>query len=208
MILQRRIVISTVFQLLQRLIHQEPDIADTLVDRAVQRGVALVIHQRPGHARHSPVDIIIEILHRLDRIGFAVGVDFGRFCYGLFHHRHERGVGLEQLLQIQARLRARQGRARPGRGSGLRVSPVISVCRKSKELKNKHHSQNHCQDLFCLWRHHNLLLSESVISPMLRWAIRRAWGFIVKLKLILPNPPCIDNSEMGKRACPDFYTIS
>ena len=153
MILQRGIVIPAVFQLFQRLIQQEPEIVDALIDRVVQRGMLPIVHQRPGHAGHGPVQEVIKLLHRLNGIGLPVRVDRGGRGDGFFHQGHQLRISLQHFLQVQTRLGTRYGSV-----LRLRIAAVENgrhvdracrgrrICRDRKPLNSKHQDQNKRQD--------------------------------------------------------------
>ena len=55
MVLKRRVIIPFSFQFRKRLIQQEPDIVDTLVNAFVQRRITDVCQHVPRHALSCPV---------------------------------------------------------------------------------------------------------------------------------------------------------
>ena len=104
MVLKGRIIISPSFELLQRLIENEPDIIHALVDMIVERGIRSVLQHVPRHTCGSPVQKLIKFLNALHRIGVVVRIDFLCLCDGFFHESHQLRIGLQTSHHGDGRL--------------------------------------------------------------------------------------------------------
>ena len=99
-VLQRGIVVALALELLERLVEDEPDVVDALVDRVVEGGVGRVAQDVPGHAGAQPVDVVEKGVHAVDGVGVVAGVDLVGGRDGLLQEGPERGVAREHGLQV------------------------------------------------------------------------------------------------------------
>ena len=99
-VLQGRIVVSQPLQLLQRLVHQKPEIVHRLVNVVVQGGVVPVLQHVPRHTGGRPIQKIIQLVNALRRVGVGVRIDCRRCGQRFFHQGHQFRVRVQQGLQL------------------------------------------------------------------------------------------------------------